>query len=104
MKRRAFFWLFAALPFLRPSAPKRWGPVDVHQHHRLVGEGIHLHVWHRGEDITHRCFFADDSDGVGRAGLYKLNADGRRYLDRAHGRAAREWVTGIELRDGPPFS
>jgi len=101
MKRRAFFGFLAALPFLRPSAQKRWGPVDVHRHHALQHRGIHLHVYHEGQDVTRRCFFADDTDG--RAGLYLLNADGRRYIDRTQGRAAQEWVTGIELRLGAPL-
>lgn len=36
-------------------------------------------VWFNGVDVTNRCFYADGRRGVVR--MYKLNAEGRKYVD-----------------------
>ena len=45
-----------------------------------------------GEDVTSRCFYADDRVGV--VGLYCVNAEGRKYVNAARTGAAKEWKHG----------
>lgn len=40
-------------------------------------------VWLDGIEVTHRCFYADRRRGVVR--LYRLNGDGRKYVEFAAG-------------------
>ena len=99
MTRRAFATLAAAV-FVSPTRPRRFGAISVARHAQLRAQGIDLHVWVAGVDVTRRCRFADDT-GDGWAELLKHNADGRPYLG-ADGEIAREIVRGICVREGPP--
>jgi hypothetical protein len=50
-------------------------------------------VWLNGVEVTHRCFYADGRRGVVR--LYKLNADGQKYVEHAQ---FRHWNVPPHLR------
>lgn len=90
----------AAVP-VTSSPTERFGPVTPHRHLMLCRQGIHLHVFHKGEDVTRRCAFADDTEDDGFAVLFKQDADGHTISD---GRGpATEYISGIELRRGAPF-
>lgn len=54
--------------------------------------GIFLMVFIDGEDVTNHCFESDDREGY--VGLYKLNAEGHKYVDFDTMECAREWRTG----------
>jgi hypothetical protein len=83
---------------------KTFGPITVARHIELQAAGVHLHVFHNGVDVTRRCEFADDTPGRNTATLFKLDAQGRKYLDPATQRVAREVIHGIEIREGEPLS
>lgn len=95
------------------QARRRFGAVDVPRHRVLAAEGVHLHVFYRGIDVTTRCAFADDT-GEGMAELYLLNADGKKYLVPVVGAAygeypgerevAKEIVYGVTIVEGEPFT
>lgn len=55
-------------------------PLTVDKHRALMMSGLHLRVFVRGEDVTDRCYFADDTPGAEIARLFALNADGRKYV------------------------
>ena len=78
----------------------RYGAVTIGRHRRLAHRGIYLHVFHRGQDVTNRCRFADDT-GDGTAELFK-HRDGRPYLDDRTRHAAIETVTGVTMHAGAP--
>jgi hypothetical protein len=59
-------------------------------------------AWLNGEEVTSRCFYADDRRGI--VGLYRLNADGEKYLEdpRTH-----EPLTGgvrVYVRSGTGYA
>lgn len=78
----------------------------------LATQGEYLHVYYKGEDVTTRCAFVDDT-GEGMAELYLLNADGKKYVrpifSGEYGAAlsemevAKEIVYGVEIRAGAPL-
>lgn len=86
---------------LADSRGGKYGPISIGWHRALDQQGIHLHVFYQGQDVTQRCTFADDT-GAGVAHLLKVNADGKKYID-VDGEIAAECVTGIEIRVGEPF-
>jgi hypothetical protein len=94
--RRALVTLAAAILVVPWRRRVRYGSVDVDRHRQLQREGIDLRVIHRGEDVTARCFVADDT-GAGIAHLFR-HRDGRPYLDPETHRAAVETIHGIEFR------
>jgi hypothetical protein len=101
MNRRELFKAVAGLAAcgfaVTSQSPERWGAVDIARHQGIKRtRGLDLRVFHRGEDITGRCFFFDDKADY--ASAYKHNNEGRAYIDRATNRAARETVRGIEIR------
>ena len=77
---------------------RKWGYVDVRKHTLLKSRnGIDLHVFHNGEDVTRRCFEFDDEFDYAR--LYKHDVKGGRvYRDRATGKPAQETVHGFTIR------
>ena len=75
------------------------GPLTLERHRDLRNEGIDLHVFYQGEDVTSRCKFADDTSGNNTATLFKVNAQGRKYLDANGIEVAKEYVTPIEIRE-----
>jgi hypothetical protein len=83
-------------------AAPRYGPVDVDRHCVLKARGTFLHVYHRGQDVTRRCYFADDT-GDGVAKLFLHNEHGRPYLDPVTREPAKETVYGVTLVAGEPF-
>jgi hypothetical protein len=112
MTRRGLLGTLAALvasataALTRQDAPgttiaaPRWGPVDLDRHRVLAAGGAFLHVLYRGQDVTSRCYFADDTgDGVAKLFLHR---DGRPYLDPATRNAAKETVYGVTLVAGAP--
>jgi len=82
---------------------RRYGPVTIERHRHYQRLGIHLHVYHRGEDVTLRCRYADDT-GAGHAELLRHDADGKKYKDYATGQPAMETVSGVTIRAGAPLS
>jgi hypothetical protein len=79
----------------------KWGAVNLRRHAALAQDGIHLHVWHDGVDVTGRCRWATD-EGEGAAELLALNERGKPHLNPA-GEIAIVRVTGIALVEGEPF-
>lgn len=58
-----------------------------------------VHVYLNGERVR-ECFEADDEAGFVKC--FKLDADGRKYIDRSLGEAAKETLYGqIEIRIEP---
>lgn len=82
------------------------GPLTIERHRALCAEGVHLHVFVDGIDVTARCKFADDTPRAQSALLYKLDADGKKYFDYHKREIATEWVFGnrVEIREGEPFT
>jgi hypothetical protein len=79
-----------------------FGPLTVDRHTALTEQGIVLHVFVAGYDVTRRCFFADDTPGQQIACCYKVNSCGQKY--REHGALAQEVFTeDIEIREGGPL-
>lgn len=69
------------------------GPLDVTRERLLRARGVHLRVFVRGDDVTHRCRYADDTPGKEVAVLYRHTAHGRCYLDEDGGVA-------VEIAEG----
>lgn len=84
-----------------PEPARKWGAVTVERHTRLAKEGIHLHVWHDGVDVTGRCRWATDQ-GEGRAELLALDHRGKPYVDAA-GEVAIVRVEGIAIVEAAPL-
>ena len=78
------------------APPKKWGYLSVERHRKLKAQGIDLHVFSGGQDVTKHCFEADDIAGYAR--LYKHNQEGHKYVDPHTHTAAAETVYGIEIR------
>lgn len=111
MNKRHFLKAFAAALVAAPAALKAsaadtqrvvWGPMDVMRHREYTKQGIHLHVYHKGQDVSSRCRFFDDTPGRERAELYLRDANGRFYLCPDKSQAALEIVTDFEVRRGGP--
>ncbi len=84
---------------------KRWGPMNVHRHTDLKRQGIHIHVFHEGRDITTDCCFADDT-GDGMAEVFVKDGNGRiRFTGTGTPRAgvAKKIVHGVTFRQGSPL-
>lgn len=81
---------------------QRYGAVTVERHRECQAQGVHLHVWYRGRDVTTQCCFADDTN-EGMAELYLLNADGNKYRDPNTNHVAKEIVYGITIVAGEPL-
>lgn len=107
LNRRSLFKLLSAGAALLGAgvtvAPaRRYGPMTFERHRRLCRQGVHLHVMHRGRDVSRRCTFADDT-GDGMAELFIHNEAGKRYMDRYTNRVAKEIVYGVTFVEGEPF-
>lgn len=88
----------------RPQDGERYGPLTLDRYRAFVKDLHFLHVFVNGEDVTTRCIFADDSVGQQYAVLFKLNADGQKYVG-ADGCAARELVAGeVVIKPGAPLA
>lgn len=94
-------WL-ATVPSTRSNAA--WGtcmigPLSVYRWNEYVEQGTYLRVFYRGEDVTTRCMFADDTPRHESAVLLKLNEQGRPYVDMGTHEVAEGTVHGdIEIR------
>lgn len=90
-----------------PAEPIRFIDVDGWNAYKAK-TGVDLHVYLDDEDVTARCFRAIFHDGdlfVGDVWLYRLNADGQKFYDRAAGKAAIEVRTGqLRIEPGAPLS
>lgn len=59
-----------------------WGPMTIERHTDLKRQGVHLRVFVRGEDVTDRCRFANDTPGHEVAELYRrIGAGFQFHLD-----------------------
>ena len=76
-----------------------WGPTDVDKHRWWQARDHDLHVYVGEEDVTSRCRFFDDTSTPPVAELYRLNAEGRKYLDST-GKPAIEVIHDFEIRTG----
>jgi len=85
------------------NSTRRYGPVTVERHARLREEGVHLHVFYQGREVTRRCRFADDT-GEGMAELFLHDASGKAYWDPHTREIAKEFVCGVTFREGAPFA
>lgn len=76
-----------------------YGPLTVERHAKLKRLGTDLHVFVRGEDVTNRCSYADDTPGKQVARLFRQTPSGRFHLDE-DGYPAVEIAEGddIEIR------
>lgn len=83
--------------------PLVWGPMDVDRHRALCEQGIHLHVYVDGKDVSGHCRFFDDTPGQQRAEFFKADANGRHYLNDDKDGPAMETLHVFEVREGAPF-
>ncbi len=84
------------------AAAGRYGAVTIDRHRHLSQNGVHLHVYCQGEDVTRECLFVDDTPGHRVARLLKRDSiTGKHYIE--DGEAATEDVTDFDLREGEPF-
>lgn len=58
-----------------------FGPMTIARHREIARQGVDLRVLFNGEDVTDRCQFADDTPGQQHAILFKLNAQGQKYVE-----------------------
>lgn len=79
MKRRTFLATWISALTLFKARTLGYGYVDVTRSVVLRHRGIYLRAFLDGEDVTARCFEADDQ--LGYVGLFK-HRDGRAYLER----------------------
>ena len=77
------------------------GPLTIARERVLRAAGVHLRVFVRGEDVTHRCRFADDTPGHVVAELFRHNARGRCYLDEDRRASVEVAVEDVEIRMVP---
>jgi hypothetical protein len=59
------------------------GPMDLARERALRARGFRVRVFVRGEDVTRRCRYADDTPGEEYAELYRRGPTGV-YLDEDH--------------------
>jgi len=95
------------------ASPRRYGAITVAKHYHLCQRGVHLHVFHEGNDVTKRCMYADDA-GDGMAELQLLNDKGRPYTRlipageygtyTGERELATEIVRGITIKTGAAFT
>lgn len=104
-------WLVSALsaPIVVAALPKKPKPLPKKPKLGLLTVKSHLiyrqtqrkfiHVWLNGRDVTDCCYEADDIKGYVK--VFKLNANGRPYIDYyyADGKKelAKETLTGIVI-------
>jgi hypothetical protein len=74
------------------------GPLTVDRHRRLRARGVDLRVIVRGEDMTHRCRYADDTPGRQVAVLFRRNARGHCHLDEDGAVAVEIADDNIQIR------
>lgn len=98
MTRRGFCGtIAAAMTAGAVVVTKRWGRVTIERDRMLRAQGVHLRVFYRGQDVTRRCRFIDDTPSQQVAELFKVDAETNR--------AALEIVhDSIEIREGEPFA
>ena len=83
---------------IKPLPP--YGPMDITRHALHRSRGVHIRVFYRGEDVTDRCQYADDTPGRQVAHLFKLDANGRKYVDLPTNVVAMETVEGdVQMRE-----
>jgi hypothetical protein len=76
-----------------------YGPLSVEQTRKLWDQGIELHIFVGGKDVTQCCSFVDDTPGHEVAYLFKLNERGHKYIDHQTKEAAMEIVhSDIEIK------
>lgn len=76
------------------------GPLQA----ELLRCGVWLHVFVGEENVTKRCYYANDCPGSMRADLYRLDADGNPYVDPLTGELATEHVfSGVVIREDEPL-
>lgn len=61
-----------------------YGPMTLERERAFRRRGWTVRVYVRGEDVTRRCRFADDTPGAERAELFRQNAHGHYYPDEDH--------------------
>lgn len=97
MTRRGFIASISAFILTIQTVKSKalgYGFLDVNRHVALRHKGICLKVLLNGEDVTARCFEADDQ--LGYVGLYR-HRNGRPYLDfssSGEAQAAKEFLHG----------
>lgn len=103
-RRHVLKSLAAVLPTLAITLrTPRYGPVTIARHNAFIAQGVYLHVYHRGEDVTSRCCFADDT-GDGTATLFLFDAKGRFYRRPGETVVAKEIVHGVTIKPGKKFA
>lgn len=98
MTRRSLLTMFAAIPGLAFLATRQVdrqviGPMTLERERVLSARGVKVTILHRGQDVTNRCQYADDTPGREIARLLKHGPDGRPYVDHVTREVAREVVT-----------
>jgi len=80
------------------AAPvRRYGAVTIARHRVLCSQGVYLHVFYQGRDVTDRCRFADDT-GEGMADLLLHTKAGKQsFWDHRN-----EIVYGVTIQEGAP--
>jgi hypothetical protein len=70
--------------------------MSIERHAAMLARGVHVRVFVGADDVTDRCFGADDTPGQQIAMLFKLNAEGRKYT--VDGDVATETIQGPMVR------
>jgi hypothetical protein len=83
----------------KPRAAPTWGPTNVARHATLKSRGHHLRVIVRGEDVTDRCRYFDDTSDPPVAELFRVDDAGRKYRDTETGEPAMEYARVFTIRD-----
>lgn len=83
----------------------RYGPLAIERHSQIERqEGVYLRIFFNGKDVTNRCQFADDIEGV--VTLLKHAPTGEPYVildqsDDSCGEVAKETLRGdVVIQEG----
>lgn len=74
-----------------------WGPLTLERHRQLQQQGIYLRVFVRGDDVTDRCRYADDTPSTQVAELYRRTPSKFAHLDEDGGVAIEIATNDVEF-------
>lgn len=85
------------------AAPATLGLLTIEKYWALRARNKHLHIFLDGEDVTTRCFVADDRQGY--VGQYMLGGNGQRLVDREKGGPLVDVEVGeVHFEEGEPIT
>lgn len=78
--------------------PRVIGPMTIERYSALLAGGLRVRVLANGEDVTGRCFYADDTPGAELVRVFQHNEHGRAFVDPSTGAAAVAEFRGAAVR------